>query len=145
MTKEVKRYKRILHSLYIRLILVIVFCLGISVASFFTGRYIGNRYIDKVYTSKEMKTSREEERIEALRDYVSKNELSSNDTEKIAQCQNVSQDSRYTQAISLMEQGKYQDAIEIFTALGNYKDCISKIEQCNKEISYQNAVSLMKK
>lgn len=85
MTKEVKRYKRILHSLYIRLILVIVFCLGISVASFFTGRYIGNRYIDKVYTSKEMKTSREEERIEALRDYVSENELSSNDTEKIAQ------------------------------------------------------------
>lgn len=84
MTKEVKRYKRILHSLYIRLILVIVFCLGVSVLSFFVGRHIGNRYIDKVYTSEEMKTAREEERIEALRDYVLENELSSEDTEEIA-------------------------------------------------------------
>lgn len=84
MTKEVKRYKKILHSLYIRLILVITFCLGISVVAFFTGRYIGNRYIDKVYISEERKTTREEARIEELRDYVSENELSSEDTDQIA-------------------------------------------------------------
>ena len=85
MTKEIKKYKRVLHSLYIRLILVIVFCFGISVLSFFVGRYIGNHYIEKIYTSKEMKTAREEERIEALRDYVLQNELSSEDTDKIAE------------------------------------------------------------
>jgi len=85
LTKEIKKYKRVLHSLYIRLILVIVFCFGISVLSFFVGRYIGNHYIEKIYTSKEMKTAREEERIEALRDYVLQNELSSEDTDKIAE------------------------------------------------------------
>ncbi len=85
LTKETKGYKKIFHSLYVKLLFVIFFCLGISVFAFFLGRYIGNRYIDNVYKSEEMKSSREEERIEALREYVLENRLSSEDTDKIAQ------------------------------------------------------------
>ncbi len=49
----------------------------------------------------------------------------------------------YNEACELYEQGKYKKAIEVFSTLGNYKDCNKKISDCQnaiKEIIYQRAL-----
>ena len=59
---------------------------------------------------------------------------------------------RYNNAIDLMESGKYQQAIEEFEALGEYKNSAEYVDDCNeaivlekKELKYQDAISLMNK
>jgi tetratricopeptide (TPR) repeat protein len=52
----------------------------------------------------------------------------------------------YNNAVKLMEDGSYDEAIAAFTELENYKDSANKIEECNeliKETAYNNAVKLM--
>ena len=52
-------------------------------------------------------------------------------------------DAIYDNACELYLGGKYEKAIEVFTSLGNYKDCRQKIYDCQnaiKEIIYQRAL-----
>ncbi|MBR6807851.1 MAG: TIR domain-containing protein [Clostridia bacterium] len=53
---------------------------------------------------------------------------------------------KYSNAVSLMEDGKYYEAIAAFEKLDGYKDSADKIDECNISIidgKYKNAVSLM--
>ena len=53
---------------------------------------------------------------------------------------------KYENAISLMYNGEYEDAINIFNELVNHKDSKNKINECNTailEIEYNKAISLM--
>lgn len=50
----------------------------------------------------------------------------------------------YEDGISLMNSGKYTEAIAEFEKLNDYKDSESKIEECNKAMKYEDALSLMK-
>ena len=52
----------------------------------------------------------------------------------------------YEKAVSLMDAGKYDEAITAFEALGEHKDSVAKIEACHtakKDIAYDSAVALM--
>ena len=54
--------------------------------------------------------------------------------------------SKYNAAVTLMENGDYDEAIEAFKALGDYKDSTQKIEECNSkklEDNYSAAITLM--
>ena len=61
----------------------------------------------------------------------------------------IKKDNAYRAAISLMEQEKYEEAIEAFTALGDYKDSPDQIANSQKAIEdakqYEEAVSLFRK
>ncbi len=92
MTDNKTRAKRIFHSLYIRLILVIGIGVAFSVGIFFIARFLGNYYIANYYTAPNERTAREESYINDLRRYVAENKLSSENTEKIARW---SQSNRY--------------------------------------------------
>lgn len=48
----------------------------------------------------------------------------------------------YKSAVTLQEAGDYEAALEIYTALGSYKDSTDRASQCSIAISYQNAVEL---
>lgn len=57
---------------------------------------------------------------------------------------------KYNDAVSLMDQGKTQEALQAFTALGDYKDSVEKCSECAVAISeakrndeYSDAVALM--
>ena len=50
---------------------------------------------------------------------------------------------RYNSAVSLMNDGKYEEAIAAFEKLGDYKDCKELIDSCNKDKAYYDAVELM--
>ncbi len=55
---------------------------------------------------------------------------------------------KYNDAIALMEQGKYQEAILAFEAMKGYRDSAQKAEECNIVIldgKYNNAINLMNK
>ena len=49
---------------------------------------------------------------------------------------------KYNSAVSLMDNGKYEDAVEAFEALNGYKDSEEQIVTC-KECAYTDAVALM--
>ena len=52
----------------------------------------------------------------------------------------------YNAAVELMENGRYEEAIEAFEALDGYKDSADKIRECGTailEIGYNNAIALM--
>ena len=54
--------------------------------------------------------------------------------------------SKYNNAVALMESGSFDEASAAFLALGDYKDAVSKISECRElkqESDYNNAVSLM--
>lgn len=61
----------------------------------------------------------------------------------------IKKDNAYRAASSLMEQEKYEEAIEAFTALGDYKDSPDQIANSQKAIEdakqYEEAVSLFRK
>ena len=76
--------KRIFHSLYVKLTLVIVIGVAISCAVFALVRFLGNYFISINYATDEEKNEREEEYINDLRQYVQQNQISSEDTETIA-------------------------------------------------------------
>ena len=48
----------------------------------------------------------------------------------------------YESAIALMEAGNYEEAIVAFTELGDYKDSVQKLEECENALSYAEAVAL---
>ncbi|MBQ3072558.1 MAG: TIR domain-containing protein [Oscillospiraceae bacterium] len=53
---------------------------------------------------------------------------------------------QYGNAISLMDEGKYTEAISAFEALNGYKDSVHKIDECNTAIldgKYNDAIALM--
>lgn len=53
---------------------------------------------------------------------------------------------KYDNAVSLMADGRYEQAISIFNELGDHKDSKNKIDECNTailEIGYNKALSLM--
>ena len=53
---------------------------------------------------------------------------------------------KYNSAVSLMDNGKYKEAVEAFEALGGYKDSITQIKNCKDKIkrqNYQSAIALM--
>ena len=55
-------------------------------------------------------------------------------------------DGKYNNAIELMNEGKYTEAISVFENLEGYKDSTDKIIECNTailDIKYDNAVALM--
>lgn len=51
--------------------------------------------------------------------------------------------SKYSKALSLMENGEYAEAMTIFENLDGYQDSNTKIAECNIAIEYENAVALM--
>ncbi len=54
--------------------------------------------------------------------------------------------SKYNDAVALMDAGKYTEAISAFTALDGYKDSAEQIQNCEtaiKDIKYNDAVALM--
>ncbi len=58
----------------------------------------------------------------------------------------IEENQSYNNAISLMDDGKYEEAIEAFEALDGYKDSQSKIENCKtllKDQLYETAVKYM--
>ena len=53
---------------------------------------------------------------------------------------------KYRMAVSLMDEGKYTEAISAFKEMDGYKDSVNKIEECNTAIldgKYNDAVALM--
>ncbi len=57
---------------------------------------------------------------------------------------------QYNNAMAFMEKGNYQQAIEAFEELGDYRDAAAKVMECTnflqvQETAYQSAISLMKK
>ncbi len=84
MTKGKEKFKRFIHSLYVRLVLIILFGLLSAVGLYFTVRFFGYNYIDTNYTTEEARELREENYIYELQRYVTENEISSEDTERIA-------------------------------------------------------------
>ena len=85
MTNRGNRAKRFFHSLYVRLVLVIIFGVAVSVGVFVLARYFGNSYINDYYIADDQRTQREEGYIENLREFIRKNSISSEDTDKIAE------------------------------------------------------------
>ena len=59
----------------------------------------------------------------------------------------IKKNNAYNEAALLMEQGKYEEAIEAFTALDGYKDSEEQIEEANRLLSlektYQRALQLL--
>lgn len=51
--------------------------------------------------------------------------------------------SDYSDAMSLFEAGEYEKAIVIFEALGDYKDSVQKIADCERAIRYNEGMALM--
>lgn len=54
--------------------------------------------------------------------------------------------SQYNDAIALMDDGEYEEAIYLFESLNNYKDSVEKISECNMlfaEKKYDNACTLI--
>ncbi len=84
MTKRNEKFKRFIHSLYVRLALVIFTGLAFAVGVYVTARFLGNNYIESYYTTDDQRNKREAEYIRDLQHYVTENEISSDDTEKIA-------------------------------------------------------------
>lgn len=50
---------------------------------------------------------------------------------------------RYHSAVSSMEAGEYEEAMEIFEDLGEYEDSTERMEECRAQVMYLSAVSLM--
>ena len=48
----------------------------------------------------------------------------------------------YQQAISLENAGEYQEAIQIYSDLGSYRDSAARIKACRQEINYLAAIAL---
>ena len=51
--------------------------------------------------------------------------------------------SKYNNAIKLMDAGSYEEAIVAFEAMGGYKDSVQKIQDCEHAIKYNYAVAFM--
>ena len=51
--------------------------------------------------------------------------------------------SKYNTAISLMNEGNYEEAIATFDSLGDYKDSTELLDNCRTEKAYEDAVNLM--
>lgn len=49
----------------------------------------------------------------------------------------------YNTAVALMDAGQYEEAIDAFTALGDYQDCAEKIEYAEQEKAYADAIILL--
>ena len=84
--------RRFFHSLYIRLLLVIIFGVIASAVAFILVRQAGLYYINNYYVSEENREMREAEYIADLRSYITHNGISSDDTDMIARW---SQGNRY--------------------------------------------------
>ena len=66
--------------------------------------------------------------------------------EMIKECNNIILEDKYNNAITLMNAGKYEEAIAAFKTLGNYKDSSEKIRACQNEINeikYNTAVAYL--
>lgn len=50
---------------------------------------------------------------------------------------------KYESAVALMDAGNYEEAIVVFTELGDYEDSIQKLEECYNNIAYNNAIALI--
>ena len=53
---------------------------------------------------------------------------------------------KYSNALSLMDEGRYNEAIAAFDLMGDYKDSLAKIEECEAAIienNYNDALSLL--
>lgn len=51
--------------------------------------------------------------------------------------------SKYNNAVSLMEAGQYEEAIAAFEAMNGYKDSVQMIDDCELAIKYNDAIALM--
>lgn len=49
----------------------------------------------------------------------------------------------YERAIALMDEGNYEEAITVFTELGDYEDSTIKLEECKNSLDYNKAVVLL--
>lgn len=49
---------------------------------------------------------------------------------------------KYNHAISLLDEGHYEEASELFASLGDYKDSIERIQYAEREHAYSEAVNL---
>lgn len=92
MTKKKRKVRGLFHSLYLKLVLVILVGSGISIALFAVLRALSFSYINANYISDEKRTVREQNYINELRQYIALNSISINDAEKLAEW---SQDNRY--------------------------------------------------
>lgn len=49
----------------------------------------------------------------------------------------------YEAALTLMNSGNYEEAVDAFSELGDYEDSIKKSEECKAILSYEDAISLL--
>lgn len=56
---------------------------------------------------------------------------------------NIQKKNTYNKALSMMNDGNYSEAIEIFESLGEYKDCREQVVIANKGKKYSYAVALL--
>ncbi len=77
--------KIIFQSLYVKLTIVIIVGVVISCAAFALVRFLSNHFISTYYAVDVEKTVREEKYINDLRLYVKENQISSEDTDRIAE------------------------------------------------------------
>ena len=49
----------------------------------------------------------------------------------------------YESAVASMEAGHYEEAIVAFTELGDYKDSLQKLEECQTALSYESACTML--
>ncbi len=99
-------------SLRLTMLSTLLFGLGIAIALFFVSNIMFDRYVEKKYLSEDEKTARIEEYKNDLQKYVTDNNLSCDDTKKIAEW---AQENKYLYLLIykddqlLFESGQYEE------------------------------------
>ncbi len=83
LTKAREGLKKFVHSLYVRLSLIIILAIMIAVGTYFTALFLSNGYIEDYYITEKAKNDREIAYLRNLQDYVTRNGISSDDTKQI--------------------------------------------------------------
>ncbi|MBQ8528168.1 MAG: HAMP domain-containing histidine kinase [Clostridia bacterium] len=87
-----RRLRDHVNSLYVSLVIVIIFAMLVAIGTYVIARITANYYIDNVYVSDEAREERELDHIKRLQEYIKANKLTSED---IAEISKWSKNNRY--------------------------------------------------
>ena len=87
-----RRLRDHINSLYVSLVIVIIFAMLVAIGTYVIARITTNYYIDNVYVSDEAREERELDHIKRLQEYIKANKLTSED---IAEISKWSKNNRY--------------------------------------------------
>lgn len=109
---------------------VIVSTLLMAVLAFFAGRYYRNREAILTEKARIAMEQGDFEEAQALLGKVVEPASEGSSDGSGTEAQSMLNESRYQSALKLLEEGKYEEAREAFTTLGDYADSREKISEC---------------